>query len=85
MTTQGEGTGQSLPFPVAGDRFDQKNEMFKRSVWDEKMLPHGMRFYREVNFRDKEQKSPYLPDSYDFCQSSAILPERNRLLQWKDC
>lgn len=34
-------------------RFDQKNEMFKRSLWDEKMLPHGMRFYREVKFQEK--------------------------------
>ena len=26
--------------------------MFKRSLWDEKMAPHGMRFYREAVFRE---------------------------------
>ncbi|NIO04810.1 MAG: hypothetical protein GTN74_09405, partial [Proteobacteria bacterium] len=42
-----------LPFPVADYRFDQKNEMFKRSVWDEKMQAYGQRFYREVKFQQK--------------------------------
>jgi hypothetical protein len=39
MKPEKEKNGQDLPFPVPTDRFDQKNEMFKRSVWDEKMLP----------------------------------------------
>jgi len=43
---------QNLPFPIADKRFDQKNEMFKRSLWDEKMAPHGIRFYREAAFKD---------------------------------
>ncbi len=40
-----------LAFPVPDYRFDQKNEMFKRSVWDEKMQPHAERFYREVKYQ----------------------------------
>ncbi|MCL5943161.1 MAG: reductive dehalogenase [Actinobacteria bacterium] len=41
------------PFPVPTYRFDQKNEMFKRSVWDESMRPLGDRFYRNVLYREK--------------------------------
>ena len=53
MTTSvGEFVPQ-VPFPVANQRFDQKNEMFKRSLWDEKMKSHGIRFYREVKYREK--------------------------------
>ena len=53
MKSEKELAGQEIPFPVPAYRFDQKNEMFKRSLWDEKMLPHGMRFYREVKFQEK--------------------------------
>jgi epoxyqueuosine reductase len=53
MKPEGQKTGQDLPFPVAAGRFDQKNEMFKRSLWDKKMLPHAMRFYKEVKFKEK--------------------------------
>lgn len=53
MKSEKELAGQEMPFPVPAYRFDQKNEMFKRSLWDEKMLPHGMRFYREVKFQEK--------------------------------
>jgi len=53
MKPEGQQTGQDLPFPVAAGRFDQKNEMFKRSLWDKKMLPHAMRFYKEVKFKEK--------------------------------
>jgi len=42
-----------LPFPVPTYRFDQKNEMFKRSVWDEKMKPHRKRFYEEIVYQQK--------------------------------
>jgi reductive dehalogenase len=40
-------------FPVPGERFDQRNEVFKRSFWDPEMAPHGRRFYTEVEYRDK--------------------------------
>ncbi len=53
MKSEKELAEQEIPFPVPAYRFDQKNEMFKRSLWDEKMLPHGMRFYREVKFQEK--------------------------------
>lgn len=49
----GKTETNNLPFPIAGDRFDQKYEMFKRSLWDEKMASHGIRFYREAVFREK--------------------------------
>ena len=41
------------PFPVPTDRFDQKNEMFKRSLWDEKMQSYRKRFYEEVVYHPK--------------------------------
>jgi len=44
---------ENSPFPVPNYRFDQKNEMFKRALWDEMMRPNGMRFYREVNYQEK--------------------------------
>jgi reductive dehalogenase len=40
-------------FPVPAERFDQANEVFKRSLWDEELTPHGRRFYAEVEYRDK--------------------------------
>ncbi len=43
----------AVPFPVADSRFDQKFEMFKRSLWDEAMQPYSRRFYGEVVFHDK--------------------------------
>jgi reductive dehalogenase len=42
-----------LPFPVPSSRFDQKNEMFKRSLWDEKMRPYAKRFYEDIQYRDE--------------------------------
>jgi reductive dehalogenase len=42
-----------LPFPVPINRFDQKNEMFKRSTWDEKMRPYAKGFYEEVVYQPK--------------------------------
>lgn len=41
------------PFPIADSRFDQKNEMFKRSVWDEAVKADGERFYRDIVYQDK--------------------------------
>jgi len=40
------------PFPVPSYRFDQKDEMFKRSIWDEAMRPYATAFYKEVRYRD---------------------------------
>lgn len=42
-----------VPFPVPESRFDQKLEMFKRSLWDETMRAQGRRFYKEVEYKDK--------------------------------
>ena len=42
-----------LPFPVPTYRFDQKNEMFKRARWDEKMKPYASRFYEDIRFQEK--------------------------------
>ena len=53
MTTSAIESIPEVPFAVAHQRFDQKNEMFKRSQCDEKMQSHGIRFYREVKFREK--------------------------------
>lgn len=43
----------NLSFPVPTSRFDQKNEMFKRSIWDEKMQPYRKRFYEEIVYQQK--------------------------------
>jgi ferredoxin len=43
----------AYPFPTPPNRFDQKNEMFKRSVWDETMRLHAKGFYEEVVFLEK--------------------------------
>jgi reductive dehalogenase len=42
-----------VPFPVPSYRFDQKNDMFKRALWDEKIQPQGERFYKEVHYLEK--------------------------------
>ena len=42
----------SRAFPVAAGRFDQKDEMFKRSVWDESLRPLSDRF-REIAHRER--------------------------------
>ncbi len=41
------------PFPVPTTRFDQKNEMFKRRAWDEKIMPHAHKLYYQVKYQDK--------------------------------
>lgn len=43
----------NLSFPVPTSRFDQKNEMFKRSIWDKKMQPYRKRFYEEIVYQQK--------------------------------
>ena len=44
---------QDTPFPVAEYRFDQKNDMFKRVLWDEKMKPYGEKYYKQVIYQEK--------------------------------
>ncbi len=53
MTQRSSRPPDPSPFPVAGSRFDQKNEMFKRSVWDEAVQADGERFYRDIVYQDK--------------------------------
>ncbi len=43
----------NLHFPIPDHRFDQKNEMFKRAVWDEKYQPLSHRVSGEAVFKDK--------------------------------
>ena len=42
-----------FPFDVPDYRFDQRNEMFKRRTWDKKFVPHGTRFFTQVNLQQK--------------------------------
>lgn len=53
MDPQKKQIEHNLPFPVPNYRFDQKNEMFKRALWDEEQLRFGKRFYREAKYREK--------------------------------
>jgi epoxyqueuosine reductase len=50
--TQTDRYETEFPFSVPVHRFDQKNEMFKRSTWDEKMRVHSKRF-REVRYQER--------------------------------
>lgn len=42
-----------FPFPVPDYRFDQRNEVFKRRVWDEEIRPHAARLSTQVKHRDR--------------------------------
>jgi reductive dehalogenase len=53
MASEKEPPDNNPPFPVADHRFDQKNEMFKRAVWDEEMQPYSQRFYGEAVYQEK--------------------------------
>jgi hypothetical protein len=53
MASEKEPPENNPPFPVSDHRFDQKNEMFKRAVWDEEMQPYSQRFYREAVYQEK--------------------------------
>ena len=61
MTQINSQSELDFPFPVPSDRFDQKNEMFKRSRWDPKMQPLAARFYQEVKYKESAgyQKMDY--------------------------
>ena len=45
--------GQDEPTLAADTRFDQQNEMFKRSLWDEEMKPYARKFYGEAKYGDQ--------------------------------
>jgi reductive dehalogenase len=47
-----ERQGSEFPFPVPTYRFNQKNEMFKRNVWDEKNR-HLLKSFSEVKYQSK--------------------------------
>jgi reductive dehalogenase len=53
MESQKGNRHPEFPFPVPTYRFDQKDEMFKRSIWDERMRPYAKGFYEEVVFLEK--------------------------------
>ncbi len=53
MTQRNTNSLEPPPFPVADSRFDQKNEMFKRSVWDEAIHADAERFYRDIVYQEK--------------------------------
>jgi reductive dehalogenase len=47
-----ERQGPEFPFPVPTYRFNQRNEMFKRNVWDEKKR-HLLKSFSEVKYQSK--------------------------------
>ena len=53
MVSKDERGEPGFPFPVPTYRFNQKNDVFKRSTWDEKILPYGKRYYEEIEFQQK--------------------------------
>lgn len=53
MDPKTQETKEVPAIPVPTYRFNQKNEMFKRSVWDEKMKPYGQRLYREARYEEQ--------------------------------
>lgn len=42
-----------FPLDVPDYRFDQRNEMFKRRVWDENIIPHANKLYHQVKFDER--------------------------------
>jgi reductive dehalogenase len=63
MKLKKEQTDSEFPFLIPPYRFDQKNDMFKRAIWDTKMQPYGLLFYREVKY---QQKIGYRKTEYAF-------------------
>ncbi|MBW1722228.1 MAG: reductive dehalogenase [Deltaproteobacteria bacterium] len=54
MTSQNSSSSaEDWGFPIPGERFDQKNEMFKRAAWDPAFETLRKRFYQEVVFQDR--------------------------------
>lgn len=53
MKLDKEQNRTAFPFPVPTYRFDQKNEIYKRARWDEKMIPCAKRLYEGVKFLNK--------------------------------
>ena len=43
----------NFPLAVPDYRFDQKNEIFKRAVWDEHIMAWASRLYSEVIFQNR--------------------------------
>ena len=50
---QNSPSQEDLGFPVPSYRFDQKNDVYKRSRWDEKIRPYAAGYYQEVKYREK--------------------------------
>lgn len=42
-----------FPIEIPDYRFDQKNEVFKRARWDQKLIPYMERYFKTVKFRDR--------------------------------
>ncbi|MCP4901665.1 MAG: reductive dehalogenase [bacterium] len=46
------GVSPRFPLDLPDCRFDQRNEMFKRRIWDEEFIEHGKQLYGEIRFKD---------------------------------
>ncbi len=44
---------KKFPILVPDYRFDQKNEMFKRRIWDKYFIEPGKRLYSEVKYQNR--------------------------------
>jgi len=44
---------KKFPILVPDYRFDQKNEMFKRRIWDKDFIEPGKRLYSEVKYQNR--------------------------------
>ncbi|MEA1993437.1 MAG: reductive dehalogenase domain-containing protein, partial [Euryarchaeota archaeon] len=42
-----------FPLTVPDYRFDQRNEVFKRRAWDDKIIPYGDKLYKRIEYREK--------------------------------
>lgn len=54
MSLRNNGNKQNPSFPVLPHRFDQKNKVFKRARWDEKIMSYLKRTL--LFFLGKEQR-----------------------------
>jgi len=60
-----KGRNQNRSFPVVSNRFDQKNEVFKRARWDEKIMP----LLKSLDDKKFSNKDGY--KQIDFCLHDA--------------
>src|SRR6056297_2734101 len=71
------------------ERFDQKNEMFKRPLWDESLGELGKKFYGVQNYNDQKPGYDFISQAFknasyyvDICFAHGMFGGRWGLYAW---